>query len=325
MDPNVIKLAMGAGGPSGPDYKLFAWGYGYSGQLGLNSQTDRSSPVQVGSLTDWSSIFCGSKNSFSVKKDGTLWAWGRNNNGQLGIGTGGGDVNNKSSPVQVGGLTTWSSVSASQYHTLAIKTDGTLWAWGKNYSGQLGIGTSLAGSDKSSPVQVGSLTTWSKVSASGNSSLAIKTDGTLWSWGYNGKGELGLGDTTNRSSPTQVGALTNWSSVSIGGNFTLAVKTNGTVWTWGFNGFGGLGLGNTTNQSSPVQVGSLTTWSSIASGGNHVMAIKTDGTLWAWGFNAKGQLGLGNITNRSSPVQVGSLNKWYAASCGVQHSMVISN
>ena len=147
----------------------------------------------------------------AIKTDGTMWSWGNNDNGRLGLG----DTTNQSSPVQIGALTTWSSVSCGGYtgFAAAIKTDGTMWSWGNNGSGRLGLGDTT---NRSSPVQIGDLTTWSIVSSKGFRAHAIKTDGTLWSWGANGSGRLGLGNTTTYSSPKQIGSSTNWRSVSAG-------------------------------------------------------------------------------------------------------------
>jgi len=167
-------------------------------------------------------------------------------------------------------------------------------------------------------MQIGALTTWSKTATfKGLSGFAIKTDGTLWSWGDNGSGQLGLGNLTNYSSPVQVGALTNWSAVSGGASSTIAVKTDGTLWSWGDKSYGVLGLGNLISYSSPKQIGALTTWVTIASLVYATSAIKTDGTLWSWGRNNNfGQLGLGNLTNYSSPKQVGALTTWSKVAAG---------
>jgi alpha-tubulin suppressor-like RCC1 family protein len=292
------------------DGTLWTWGRNENGNLGLGDITHRSSPVQVGALTNWKQVSV-SVGSLAVKTDGTLWAWGRNSYGRLGLG----NITDISSPVQVGALTNWSSVSISAVgNSLAVKTDGTLWAWGNGRTnvGLLGLGDTT---HRSSPVQVGALTNWSSVTGScadGEMVMAVKTDGTLWAWGYNNFGELGLGDRTNRSSPVQVGSLTNWSpsKVYCGQNHTVAVKTDGTLWTWGLNGSGQLGQGNTTRCSSPVQVGSLTNWKSPFGGGQHSGAVKTDGTIWTWGYNYYGQLGQGDTTNKSSPVQIGTINSW---------------
>ncbi|CAB4163796.1 Regulator of chromosome condensation, RCC1 [uncultured Caudovirales phage] len=183
-----------------------------------------------------------------------------------------------------------------------------IWAFGSGDNGSLGLNKVVS---YSSPVQVGSLATWtSKISSGKKWVMAIKSDASLWTWGYNANGQLGLGDTANRSSPIQVGSLTTWSQISGNTVSTLAVKTDGTLWAWGGGYGGGLGLGNTNNYSSPKQVGILTTWLSATAGPYSGNAIKTDGTLWAWGDNTSGQLGTGDRIHRSSPVQVGLLTNW---------------
>ena len=236
----------------------------------------------------------------------SLFTWGYNALGNLGLG----NLTNYSSPKQVGSLKTWSTMAFGSNFGTAIKNDGTLWSWGENASGQLGLANRTY---YSSPKQVGALTNWSSVSnGSFDFCQAIKTDGTLWSWGSNGFGQLGLGNRTAYSSPKQVGALTNWSKVASGDNFVMAIKTDGTLWSWGNNTYGKQGLGNTTSYSSPKQVGSLTNWSFISSSSQatQVIATKTDGTLWTWGRNQWGQLGTNNRTYYSSPKQIGALTTW---------------
>tara|TARA_R110000868_G_scaffold70479_1_gene207005 strand:- start:92 stop:1219 length:1128 start_codon:yes stop_codon:yes gene_type:complete len=235
-----------------------------------------------------------------------LYSWGLNTSGQLGQG----NTTTLSSPKQVGTLAAWLNIACGYNHTLATKTDGTLWAWGSGATyGQLGLGNKT---NYSSPKQVGALTTWSNISCGSSSSLATKTDGTLWSWGQNNNGQLGLGNITYYSSPKQVGGLTTWSTVASSDLYTLAIKTDGTLWSWGANASGQLGLGNITYFSSPKQVGLLTNWSGIAIDNlfGTSLATKTDGTLWSWGYNTFGGLGQGNTTVLSSPKQVGALTTW---------------
>lgn len=243
-----------------------------------------------------------------------LYSWGENSSGELGQG----DTVNQSSPVQVGTLTTWATVSASVETSYAIKSDGTLWAFGFGGNGRLGNNTD--GISQSSPVQVGALTTWSKVRAGWYDCAAIRTDGTLWVWGRNDAGQLGLNSVVYPSSPTQVGALTTWSEVAGGRRFRLAVKTDNTLWAWGENYFSGgqLGLGDVIYRSSPVQVGALTNWAKPACAREASFCVKTDNTLWSWGNGASGATGHGNATDKSSPVQVGSLTNWSQPS-GIQY------
>jgi alpha-tubulin suppressor-like RCC1 family protein len=248
---------------------LYMWGLASFGRLGLNDTVWKSSPVQVGALTNWSQLSLGRGHSASIKTDGTLWTWGWGLHGALGQNIS--PTINRSSPVQVGALTTWSQVSAGDNFVAAIKTDGTLWTWGYNNAGQLGINGNFFAS-RSSPVQVGALTTWSQVSAGQVSVTAIKTDGTLWTWGYDNNGQLGQNNSIARSSPVQIGALTNWSQASCK-NHVAAVKTDGTLWTWGQGTNGKLGQNSTINFSSPVQVGALSTWSQASAGYRETAAI----------------------------------------------------
>lgn len=197
------------------DGTLWAMGKNNNGQLGDGTTTARNSPVQIGALTDWLSIACGQYTSFGVRSNGTMYSWGISAGGNFGpnLGQSRTGAPNSSSPTQIGALTTWLAVAAGVYNILAVKTDGTLWAWGTN-----GFGTA---NGQNSPVQVGTGTTWTnKISAgsgtstSVSSNAAIQSDGTLWAWGFNDTGQLGQGNTTPYTSPMQVGSLTIWTSVS---------------------------------------------------------------------------------------------------------------
>jgi alpha-tubulin suppressor-like RCC1 family protein len=300
--------------------QLYAWGAGGQGRLGINSSPAyRLSPVQVGALTDWWYVFAGKDSTSATKLNGTLWGWGNNGTGVIGDNT----IIDKSSPIQVGALTNWEELSnsvVSNNFVAAVKTDGTMWSWGVNTNGQLGDGTVVR---RSSPVQIGALTTWAQVSANGASCFAVKTDNTFWSWGLNTDGQLGQGNKTARSSPVQVGALSNWSKVSAGTNFFVGVKTDGTIWSCGKGGGGKLGDNTTIDKSSPIQIGALTNWSKSTCGSAHTVAIKTDGNMWSWGYGSNGRLGDGNVVYRSSPVQIGSSTSWYEVSAGSAHTLAL--
>jgi alpha-tubulin suppressor-like RCC1 family protein len=301
---------------------LMTWGRNSVGQLGDNTTTNKSSPVQtVAYGANWKQISNATQNMAAIKTDGTLWLWGRNSYGGIGDNT---NIN-RSSPVQTVAFgTNWKQVSCGYIGAAAIKTDGTLWCWGYNFFGQVGDNTVTF---RSSPVQTVAFgTNWKQVSSGYLGGAAIKTDGTLWRWGYNSVGELGDNTTTNRSSPVQtVTRGTNWKQVSAKRYMTAAIKTDGTLWTWGFNAYGLLGDNTTTSRSSPVQtIARGTNWMQVSCGNKCMAAIKTDGTLWTWGRTQEGQLGDNTVTNRSSPIQTISYGtNWKQVSCGYNNVAAI--
>lgn len=249
-----------------------------------------------------------SSSTYAVGLDGKLWGWGRSL--YLGLGTDeGAGVGYVSTPtILLSG--TWLDVSAGPENGFALRSDGTIWATGRNAEGSLGQGNTTA---RSIWVQVGSGTTWSAI-ATGNDTqvhvLALRTDGTMWSWGYNAQGQLGLRDVTNRSSPVQIGTDTNWVQISAAYLQSAAIKSNGTLWTWGYNDVGQLGQGDLVSRSSPTQVGALTNWKQVSVAYQNMYAIKTDGTLWAWGSATSGAIGDNAVVSRSSPVQIGAATDW---------------
>lgn len=287
-----------------PDGTLWAWGSNSYGQLGDGSTTDRYSPVQVGSDTNWVSIAGGTNHSLGVRSDGTLWAWGSGGNGQVGDGTG----IQRLSPVQVGSDTNWASVSCGPYHSAGVRSDGTLWTWGYNFWGQLGDGTTT---QRLSPAQVGSDTNWASVVCSSRHTVGLRTDGTLWAWGDGDSGRLGTGSSFDQPNPVQIGTATDWAMIACGSSHTVGLRSDGTLWAWGVNYDGQLGNGSSeSGNKSPVQVGTATDWAAVYAGASHTLAVRSDGTLWAWGSNLVCQLGDGTLESRTSPVQVGSATNW---------------
>jgi len=302
---------------------LWTWGNDGQGRLGDNTAgTDKSSPIQtVSGGTNWKQVSVGDFYTASIKTDGTLWTWGHNTYGQLGDNT----IVHRSSPVQtVSGGTNWKQVAGGISHTAAIKTDGTLWTWGRGQYGQLGDNSQV---NKSSPVQtVAGGTNWKQVAGGQDYTAAIKTDGTLWTWGHNPFGALGDNTVVNKSSPIQtVSSGTNWKSVACGRQATAAIKTDGTLWLWGHNQIGKLGDNTVVNKSSPVQtVAGGTNWKQVAGGQDHTAAIKTDGTLWLWGDNVDGNLADNTRTVKSSPIQtVSGGTNWKLVACGEYYTVAI--
>ena len=240
-------------------------------------------------------------------REGNLWVWGNSSGGQLGNNS---QVNTLTPVTTFAGGTNWKQVSCGTQHTAAIKTDGTLWTWGNNSQGSLGDNTTI---NKITPVTTfAGGTNWKRVSCGTQHTAAIKTDGTLWTWGYNFGAQLGDNTTTNRSTPvTTFAGGTNWKQVSGGNNHTSAIKTDGTLWTWGYNSYGQLGDNTTTNRSTPVTTfAGGTNWKQVSSN-LHNTAIKTDGTLWTWGANSSGELGDFSLVTKVTPIPVfTTLKNW---------------
>jgi len=239
----------------------------------------------------------------AIRTDGTLWAWGNNSHGQLGDGT----TTQRNAPVRIGSDSNWASVSAGWQHTLAVRTDGTLWAWGNNADDwRLGAVWDGDMTYTTTPIQVGTDSNWASVSAGGRHTVAVRTDGSLWTWGFNQFGQLGDGTTVGRFAPVRIGTDNNWASVSAGDSHTVAIRMDGSLWAWGGNGQGRLGDGTTTSRASPVRVMTLAGWvpASISAGSSFGTTVGRDGTIFAWGWNGQGGLGDGTTSNSSFPIRV---------------------
>lgn len=307
---------------------LWAAGTNRDGQLATFGCTTATSPIQISAGgTNWRSlgINTGSTAFSGIKEDGTLWVWG-SNAGRGTLGNGNGANFCCFSPIQtISQGNNWRQVSAQSQSMMAVKTDGTLWVWGYGNLGLLGTGVCFI--QVSSPVQtIAGGNNWKCVVHSGSFAAALKTDGTLWTWGSQEcfgscRGSLGTNDNINRSSPGQtVAGGTDWDQIAVGRYHVAAIKTNGTLWTWGRNQYGQLGTNDIIDRSSPGQtISGGTDWARLARN-NYTQsagAIKTNGTLWMWGRNTLSTLGNGDTNNRSSPVQVfNGGNDWRCAFIG---------
>ena len=253
-------------------------------------------------------VSAGSRHSLALGSDGNAYAWGDNVNGQIGDGT----TIQKTTPVKVGKPTgtptdfTYTQVSAGQYHSLALGSDGNTYAWGYNSSGQIGDGTTT---DRNTPVKVGKPTdapadlAYTQVSAGGFHSLALGSDGNAWAWGENGNSQLGDGTETRRTTPAKMGKPTDapadftYAQVSAGRFYSLAVGSDGNAYAWGKNVNGQIGDGTTSQKTTPVKVGKPTdapadlTYTQVSAGNDHSLAVGSDGNAWAWGCNQDGPLG----------------------------------
>jgi alpha-tubulin suppressor-like RCC1 family protein len=286
-------------------------------------------PARVGTATDWAQVACGAGHTLALKNDSGLWAWGLNGNGQLGMPTASLAV-----PTRVGTATDWSQVAGGRYHTLAIKTDGSLWAWGANAKLQLGLGPAAGTSDVNTPTRVGTDTDWKSVAAGAEHSLALRNDGSLWAWGDNSYGQLGIA-ATSADAPTRVGTDTSWAKIAAGDGASFAIRTDGTLWAWGANTNGQLGLLDFSNRANPTCVDPAIKWTSVACpvyagvsgsyGYAHTVAIRSGGTLWACGCNEEGELGIGSFSYDDYPTfqQIGTSSNWEAVACGNETSFAL--
>jgi alpha-tubulin suppressor-like RCC1 family protein len=310
------------------DGTLWVWGSGANGVLGTGNTfcTYGYLAQTVSGGNNWKRIKV-DRSAIALKTDGTLWTWGLNSSGNLGTD----DTINRSSPVQtISGGTDWKKIAigVNSYVAGGIKTDGTLWMWGCTVLGNGTLGDDNL-IDRSSPVQtVSGGTNWKEIAISRSAVAAIKTDGTLWTWGSNNAGEGGTDNRVSRSSPTQtISGGTNWKQVSGAFQTFAAIKTDGTLWLWGSNACGMAGVDTlaVTLFSSPVQtVSGGTNWREVSLGCFHSTAIKTDGTLWGWGCNISGQLGANDRTFKSSPVQtISGGTNWRTVSAGSSHTIAL--
>lgn len=268
------------------DGTLWAWGSNGNGQLGDGTGIDSKIPVQIGKDNDWVFHTSGPNHSFAIKKDGTLWAWGNGSDYRLGLN----NTSNQLSPVKITSPfpKKWKYAVAGQGHSLAIDTDGKLWAWGYNTSGQLGLGNTT--SPVQIPQQVGSDNDWEKVYASKNPSgdcftIALKENGELYGTGFNENFELGIGSNTTPITSLQRIGTELYTNASPGGSATFAIKTDGTLWRWGtfFNG------PVETEPSQFIDAGNG--WVDVNTSLFSAIGIKNNGSMYTWGSNEYGSLG----------------------------------
>ena len=308
-----------------------AWGRNGNGQLGDGTTDSKNSPIPVtlASGVSATAVSGGGFHSLAVGSDGQVYAWGANGNGQLGDGT----TDNKNTPVAVtlaSGVSA-TAVSGGSSHSLAVGSDGQVYAWGSNSQGRLGDGGTTTQRNSPVAVTLASGVSATAVSGGGSHSLAVGSDGQVYAWGSNGQGRLGDGTTTQRNSPVAVTLASGVSATAVSaGNFhSLAVGSNGKVYAWGFNGNGQLGDGTTDNKNSPIAVtlASGVSATAVSAGNAHSLAVGSDGKVYAWGANSQGRLGDGTTDNKLSPVAVtlASGVSATAVSAGFAHSLAVGS
>ncbi|MGO4540048.1 RCC1 domain-containing protein [Paenibacillus sp. 2TAB19] len=280
------------------DGTVRAWGANEKGQLGDGTVSDRLSPVAVSGLAGIASVSSGpGLHTLAVGNDGKLWAWGNNEDGQLGDGT----TDQRLTPVEVAGLPPIVQAAVGGFFSMALDSDGQVWSWGWNKQGQLGDGT--ADQNRLIPMPITGLSNIVAVSAGYNHALALDENGDVWAWGQNTNGAVGDGTYTERRTPVKVVSLDNVASISAGFFHNLVIKNDGTVWGWGYNAQYQLGNGSTEKTNSPIQVPGASDMRMVAAGQFHSLAMDRDGMGWAWGYNSGGLLGDRTGTDRPLPVQ----------------------
>jgi len=263
-----------------------------------------------------------SRIAMAIREDGTLWGWGSRQTGELGDGS---PVNSsrQATPIQIGTDNDWASVSVGNSFTMAIRENGTLWAWGTRANGRLGHGD-IWGS-QTTPMQVGTYDDWVSVSVGNIHTMAIRENGSLWGWGHRANGRLGHGAVAgDQTTPMQIGTDYDWAFVRAVGGHTVAIRKDGSLWAWGDRTHGRLGDGAITgNQTTPARIGTDNDWVYLSTAA-HTMAIREDGSLWAWGSQYSGRLGNSISAGvRPTPVRIGTDNDWVSVYAGLNHTMAI--
>lgn len=297
--------------------EVWTWGMNYFGQLGYETgcSTDMNAPdcmgttpAKIPNFTSVKAIAARGYHTLALKNDGSVWAWGYNDEGRLGDGSN----TDRHSPVLVNGLTGHGKVlaiSGGGDISAALMEDHTLMTWGTNEHGAVGNGTtSLAGQWTPTPVSQSTGLTYVKDIATGwDHMVAIDNNGAVWTWGSGGDGELGNGTRVDSSLPVHISGLTNVIQVSAGDGSSVALKADGTVWIWGIlrTQVGADLFANYDYDPTPVQVAGIDHVTLVRDRDWHVLALKDNGSVWAWGWNYKGQIGDGTAGgDKTTPVQV---------------------
>ena len=292
------------------DNTLWCWGgnlFGQTGRGDFGAANLVPIPAQVGVDEDWRQLSLGGYISCAIKLDGSLWCWGESLASADDIAL--------SAPERVNDDIDWRSIDVGTYHACAIKVDGSLWCWGKNLDGQIGIGFSTVDAYVPAPRRVGTDFDWLSVKAGGWHTCAIKTDNSLWCWGYNEYGQLGDSTQFYRDTPFQIGARTDWVDLTLNGYHTCASNKAGDVYCWGSNGYGELGGGEeprlgTQNSYVPILTDNNNNWLEVAAGYGHMCASKTDNSVYCWGVNNAGQLGNQSYFLKAVPTEVVGNRDW---------------
>jgi alpha-tubulin suppressor-like RCC1 family protein len=301
------------------DGSVITVGSDSDGQLGAGRLVYSSKPLRVSGLAALRKVSASINFTLALDQEGTAWAWGANDWGQLGDGT----RAMKSTPVRVLGVDNLIDLAGGYQHAMAIKGDGTVWTWGGNYFGQLGNGKTSLAANNGPPIMVKGISTVTSIAVGMYHSVVLRQDGTIWVWGDNTYGQLGITGLVNATSPVKVTSMSEVIAISAGSLHTIALRKDGTVWSWGRNQDMQLGDGTTIDSLKPVQVAGLANVTAIDAGDHHSVALKEDGTIWAWGHNGRAELGNGKVERSSPLVQVANLKGAIGISAGGYNSLAM--
>jgi alpha-tubulin suppressor-like RCC1 family protein len=337
-DPPVVEIDLEAGNPAiaAGDYhslavrggnEVMTWGRNELGQLGIGvsgEDKNKTFPIILNDMEKIVALAAGENHSLALSNDGNVWSWGNNRHGQLGIGNF--EIIQKDTPQNVLLLTDIMTIDAGAAHSLALQSNGYVWSWGKNSYGQLGNGTSGQETSESKPLIIADFGNCVAIAAGHAHSVALKNDGTVFTWGFNNLGQLGDQSNLNKNVPVAVPGMANVIAIAAGDTHTVALKNDGTVWTWGDNAYGQLGDGTIVPKNTPVRVLDISNVIGIAAGYGHTLALRNDGTVWGWGFNEYGQLGDNNLTQKQTrPVKADIFPQGIAIAAGRLHSLVLKS
>jgi len=308
------------------DGTLWCWGENYGGKLGIGSVERQRCPRQeISGENNWHIISCGLHSTCGIKDDHSLWCWGRNYFGQLGIGAQIPDYTDYSEPQRVGQDNDWLWINVWRIHACAIKSNGYLYCWGGNEYGQLGLGDTV---NRNVPVEVGGM--WKTVATGNSHTCGVKSDGTLWCWGWNWYGQLGIGEwgyvypnPEYYTLPQSVTGETRWKEVATGWSHTCAIATDSTLWCWGNNYFGELGIGEKGNTNVPLISALSSGWDKVSAGESQSCGHRDDSLVYCWGHNRDGRLGTGDYLDRRVPEKIAMEKPIKTFTVGRYHACVI--
>ena len=311
------------------DGRVWSWGYNGSGELGDGTTETRNAPVPLQVVAGMAKILridTGRYFSIALDENGALWAWGTNANHQISKDP----TYQYLTPFKIEMPAPVARFACGSAHVLAVDRTGRLWSWGYNSYGQLGLGHTNTVSGVFEIIKPSGMGVVVSVTTSGSASFAVDAEGKMWSWGYNGNGELGDGTNTSRTSPVAVDTSTGVpvvKSIVASDLHTMAAGVDGSIWTWGYNGSGQLGRGDTFSSNKPAKITSgLTLAKGLAAGARHSLAVSPSGFVWAWGTNGSGQLGINSTSSSYSPAQttpVSGVSDWIQVAGGLEHSLAL--